>query len=184
VFRLAEQKHGTISEEKVYNDPASFVAEVGKYRYRQLDLVAGAHVIASAPVEYVDRYRVFIADGELSASTRIATSTRPGKRDDAFEGNDDDRTAAAEHFAQIVLDATLWHQPPGFRIDVGLTTEGSWQLIRAGPSWAADFHLANPTGVVNSILSGQAPGLRPLEMGPRPSLPEPRLPLLGPPVSG
>lgn len=45
VFRLAEQKHGTVSEEKTYRDPASFVAEVGKYRYRLQDLVAGAHVI-------------------------------------------------------------------------------------------------------------------------------------------
>ncbi|ACL42255.1 hypothetical protein Achl_4304 (plasmid) [Pseudarthrobacter chlorophenolicus A6] len=112
---------------------------------------------ASAPVNYVDRYRVFIADGELSASTRIATSTRPGKRDDAYEGTDEDRTAAAMHFAQVVLDGTVWHRPPGFSIDVGLTMEGSWQLISAGPSWAAAYHLANPSGVVASILSGQAP---------------------------
>lgn len=62
---------------------AQFVVLVGKYRYRLQDLVASAHIIAAPPVEYVDRYRVFIADGALSASTRIATSTRPGKRDDA-----------------------------------------------------------------------------------------------------
>lgn len=157
MFRLAEQRYGSASAEKVYSGPASFAAEVGKYHHRLGDLVAAVQVIASVPVQYVDRYRIFIADGELSASTRVAAVPSQGKRDDAYEGTEEDRTAAAEHFAQIVLDATVWHQPPGFRIDVGLTAGGTWQLISAGPSWAANFHLANPTGVLNSVLSGQAP---------------------------
>ncbi|WP_193594006.1 hypothetical protein [Paenarthrobacter sp. YJN-5] len=57
----------------------------------------------------------------------------------------------------MVLDGTVWHRPPGFVIEVGLTAEGSWQLIGAGPSWAAAHHLGNPSGVVASILAGQAP---------------------------
>ncbi|WP_223884066.1 ATP-grasp domain-containing protein [Pseudarthrobacter sp. BIM B-2242] len=157
LFRLAEQQYAGLGFPTFHADPATFVAAAGKYHYRALDLVAELNVVVSAPVDYVDEYRVFVADGEISASTRVDTRLRPGKRTDAYEGDEEDRTAAALHFAQIVLDATVWHQPPGFRIDVGLTADGSWQLISAGPSWAAQFHLANPSGVLASVLSGQAP---------------------------
>jgi hypothetical protein len=155
-IRLAEQQYGVLGFEKTYSDPLIFIAQAGNFHRRLSNLVAGANVIASTPVDYTDRYRVFIANGEISASTRIAASPNPGKRTDVHEGNGVDQSAAAEHFAQKVIDATVWHQPPGFRIDVGTTADGAWQLISAGPSWAAHFHLANPTGVVNSILAGQA----------------------------
>lgn len=157
LFRLAEQQYGNLGFATFHPDPGSFVSAAGKYHYRAPELIAVLNVIASAPVDYVDEYRVFIADGEISASTRVDTRLRRGKRTDAYEGNQEDRTSAALHFAQVVLDATVWHQPPGFRIDVGLTAEGSWQLVSAGPSWAAQFHLGNPSGVVASILAGQAP---------------------------
>lgn len=159
VFRLAEQRYGVLGVEKDYSHPGSFADLVGRYHSRKPELVAEVHVIASAPVEYTDRYRIFIANGEISASTRIAASANhPGRRTDAYEGPEDtDQTAAALHFGQKVVDATVWHQPPGFRIDVGTTEDGTWQLISSGPSWSADFHEANPTGVLNAILAGQAP---------------------------
>lgn len=158
VIRLAEQQFGILGYERTPCTPETFIELVGKYHSRSADLVERVHVIASAPVEYTDRYRVFIANGEISASTRVAASQSPGKRSDAYEGPDGhDQTTAAEHFAQKVIDATVWHQPPGFRIDVGSTADGSWQLISSGPSWSADYHEANPTGVVNAILAGQAP---------------------------
>lgn len=158
VIRLAEQRFGILGTERPYHSVESFISQVGKRHSRLANLVADARVIASAPVEYTDRYRVFIANGELSASTRIAASAEhPGQRTDVYLGTDRDQTAAAEHFAQKVIDATVWHQPPGFRIDVGTTQDGSWQLISAGPSWSASFHEANPTGVVDAILAGQAP---------------------------
>jgi hypothetical protein len=157
LFRLAEQQYGNLGYDTVHSDPASFIAAAGKYHHRTPEKVAALHVIASAPVDYVDQYRIFIAGGAISASTRVDTRLRPGKRTDAYEGDDEDRTAGALHFAQVVLDATVWHQPPGFRIDVGFTAEGSWHLISTGPSWAAAYHMANPSGVVASILSGQAP---------------------------
>lgn len=158
VIRLAEQQFGILGYERTPCTPETFIELVGKYHSRSADLVERVHVIASAPVEYTDRYRVFIANGEISASTRVAASQSPGKRSDAYEGPDGhDQTTAAEHFAQKVIDATVWHLPPGFRIDVGSTADGSWQLISSGPSWSADYHEANPTGVVNAILAGQAP---------------------------
>ncbi|HEX9228293.1 MAG TPA: ATP-grasp domain-containing protein [Arthrobacter sp.] len=159
VIRLAEQQYGILGTERTYYHPGTFIDLVGRYHSRVADLVADVHVIASTPVVYTDRYRIFIADGEISASTRIAASaTHPGQRTGAYEGPDGtDQTTAAEHFAQQVVTATVWHQPPGFRIDVGTTDDGTWQLISAGPSWSADFLTANPTGVVNSILAGQAP---------------------------
>lgn len=157
LFRLAEQQYGGLGFDTFHNNPASFIAEAGKYRHHAREMVAALHVIASAPVDYVDRYRVFIAGDDATASTRIDATIRPGKRTDAYEGNDEDRAAAALHFAQVVLDGTVWHRPPGFVIDVGLTTDGAWHLIGAGPSWAAQHHLANPSGVVTSILAGQAP---------------------------
>lgn len=157
LFRLAEQQHGGLGFDTFHNDPASFIAEAGKYRHHSRDLVAALNVIASTPVEYVDLYRVFISGDSISASTRIDATIRPGKRTDDYEGSDEDRTVAALHFAQMVLDGTTWHRPPGFSFDVGLTAEGSWQLISAAPSWSAQHHLANPSGVVASILAGQAP---------------------------
>jgi hypothetical protein len=157
VIRLAEQKFGILGLEKTFSEPDLFIHQVGRYHHRVAHLVADVHVIASTPVEYTDRYRIFIANGELSASTRISAAPIPNKRTDVYEGTVDDQRTAAEHFAQKVIDATIWHQPPGFRIDVGITKDGSWQLISAGPSWSADFHEANPTGVVNAILAGQAP---------------------------
>lgn len=159
VIRLAEQQYGILGGE-MPRSSESFIYEIGRYHSRSADLVAGVHVVASARVEYTDRYRVFIANGELTASTRIAAAANhPGRRTDAYEGPDaDDQTTAAEHFARKVIEATSWHQPPGFRIDVGTTADGTWQLISSGPSWSADFHEANPTGVVTSILAGQAPG--------------------------
>jgi hypothetical protein len=108
-------------------------------------------------VEYTDRYRIFIANGEISASTRLAARQNPGKRSQAYEGTAEDQTKAAEHFAQKVIEATIWHQPPGFRIDVGTAPDGTWQLISSGPSWDAEFLETNPTGVMNAILAGQAP---------------------------
>lgn len=155
-IRLAEQQYGVLGLEKTYSDPRLFIAQVGRYHHRVANLVAGVNVIASTPAEYTDRYRIFIANGEISASTRIAAAPSPGKSTDAYDGDGTDQTAAAEHFAQKVIDATVWHQPPGFRLDVGTAEDGSWQLISAGPSWSAEYHLANPTGVVNSILAGQA----------------------------
>lgn len=157
VIRLAEQQFGILGYEKVYNEPRLFIDQLKKYNHRKASLFDGVHVIASAPVEYTDRYCVFLANGDISASTRIAAAQSPGKRSQAYEGGAPDQTKAAEHFAQQILDATIWHQPPGFRIDVGTAADGSWQLIGAGPSWSADFLDANPTGVVNSILAGQAP---------------------------
>jgi hypothetical protein len=158
VIRLAEQQFGILGYERTPCAPEAFIEQVRKYHSRSADLVERVHVIASAPVEYTDRYRVFIANGEISASTRVAASQNPGKRSDAYEGPDGhDQTTAAEHFSQKVIDATVWHQPPGFRIDVGTTADGSWQLISSGPSWSASYHEANPTGVVNAILAGQAP---------------------------
>lgn len=159
VIRLAEQRFGTLNSERPHPSAESFIHQIGRYHSRSADLVAGVHVIASAPVDYTDRYRIFIANGELSASTRIAASAEhPGQRTDVYTGAGPDQTAAAEHFARKVIEATVWHQPPGFRIDVGVTADGTWQLISAGPSWDAHFHEGNPTGVVNSILAGQAPG--------------------------
>ncbi|WP_432394962.1 hypothetical protein ACRQ5B_14320 [Pseudarthrobacter sp. L19] len=55
-------------------------------------------------------------------------------------------------------NSTVWHQPPGFVIEGGLSADGSWHLISAGPSWSAAYHLSNPSGVVASILAGQEPG--------------------------
>jgi hypothetical protein len=158
VIRLAEQQFGILGYERVPCAPETFIELVRRHHSRSAALVEGVHVIASAPVEYTDRYRVFITNGEISASTRIAASQNPGKRTDAYEGPDDDQTTAAEHFAQKVIGATVWHQPPGFRIDVGTAKDGAWQLISAGPSWSAPYYAANPTGVVNAILAGQAPG--------------------------
>jgi hypothetical protein len=158
LLRLAEQQFAGLGTDRLYYHPGSFIAAVGRYHSRTPELVASLNVIASAPVNYIDRYRVFIADDEITASTRFDPTSRPGKRTDVYEGDDKDRTAAALHFAQIVMDATVWHRPPGFVIEVGLTRDGSWQLIGAGPSWAAANHLANPSGVVASILAGQQPG--------------------------
>lgn len=157
MFRLAEQQYAGLGFDTFHNDPTSFIAQASKHRHHARELVAALNVIASAPVDYVDRYRVFIAGDEATASTRVDATIRAGKRTDAYEGDEEDRTAAALHFAQVVLDATVWHRPPGFVIDVGLTADGSWQLLSAGPSWAAAFHLANPSGVVASILAGQEP---------------------------
>lgn len=158
IFRLPEQQYGVLGFEKLYTDPGLFIQQVTKYHRRLPELADGVHVTASAPVDYTDRYRVFIADGEVSATTRVVANQDPAKRTDAYEGDEPDQTKAAEHFARKVLAATVWHQPPGFCIEVGTTSDGSWQLIKAGPSWAADFHDANPAGAVSAILAGQAPG--------------------------
>lgn len=157
LFRLAEQQYGNLGRPTLYSVPSSFIAAASKYHHRNPELVASLNVIVSAPVEYIDRYRVFISGDDISASTRVATTSRPGKRTDKYEGTDEDRTVAALHFAQVVLDGTVWHRPPGFSFDVGLTAEGSWQLISAAPAWSSDFHLANPSGVVAAILAGQSP---------------------------
>lgn len=161
IFRLPEQQYGVLDQERLYARPGLFIEQVAKHHGRLPglpELLGGVHVTASSPVEYTDRYRIFVANGEVSASTRVAVMSKPGKRDDAYEGTEPNQTNAAEHFAQKVLDATVWHQPPGFSIEVGTTEDGSWQLIKAGPSWAADFHDANPAGAVNAILAGQAQG--------------------------
>ena len=88
----------------------------------------------------------------------MATKPRPGRRREVFEGTEPDQSKAAEHFAQAVAEATAWYQPPGFSIDVGTAPDGSWQLIKAAPAWAADPLEANPSGVVTAILAAQQPG--------------------------
>ena len=159
-IRLAEQQYGVLGYERFPCSPEIFVDHLTRHHRRgtALPFANDVQVIASAPVEYTDRYRVFIANAEVSASTRLAAVQDGRRRTPAYEGAAEDQTAAAEHFARKVIDATIWHQPPGFRIDVGITRDGSWQLISAGPSWDSVFLEANPTGVVNSVLAGQAPG--------------------------
>lgn len=158
VFRLAEQEFGELGSEIRYQDPAAFLRKFNAPSHRSPNLQFGLHVIASTPVTYTDRYRIFIAKGQVTASTRMAVKPRPGRRREIFEGHTPDQTKAAEHFGQTVADATAWNQPPGFSIDVGPAPDGSWQLIKAAPAWAADPLEANPSGVVTSILAAQQPG--------------------------
>lgn len=158
IFRLAEQEYGQLGSEIQYPDPADFIRRFQRPTYRGPNLQFGVRVIASAPVKYTDRYRLFITEGKVTASARMATKPRPGRRREFFEGTAADQTKAAEHFGQAVADATVWNQPPGFSIDVGTTDDGSWQLIKAAPAWAADPLEANPSGVVASILAAQQPG--------------------------
>jgi hypothetical protein len=157
IFRLAEQEFGELGGEIRYPDPAAFLRKFDAPSYRSPNLQIGLHVIASAPVEYTDRYRIFVANGQVSASTRMAAKPRAGRRRQFFEGTAPGQTTAAEHFAQAVVDSTVWHQPPGFCIEVGTTPDCSWQLIKAAPAWAADPLKANPSGVVASILAAQQP---------------------------
>jgi hypothetical protein len=159
-IRLAEQQYGTLGDERGCYSPETFIQLLTRHRPRSPYnvFIDDIHVIDSVPVEYTDRYRIFIANGVISASTRLTARQNPSNRSQAYEGAAEDQTKVAEHFAQKVLDATAWHQPPGFRIDVGTAPDGTWQLISSGPSWDAEFLEANPTGVVNSILAGQAPG--------------------------
>jgi hypothetical protein len=158
VFRLAEQEFGTLCAETNYPDPAAFLRKFERPTLGGPNLQFGAHVIASTPVKYTDRYRIFVTNSKVSASTRMAAKPRTGRRRQFFEGTGPDQTKAAEHFAQVVVDATIWHQPPGFSIDVGTAPDGSWQLINAAPAWAADPLQANPSAVVASILAAQQPG--------------------------
>ncbi|HEX9086972.1 MAG TPA: ATP-grasp domain-containing protein [Arthrobacter sp.] len=158
-FHLAEQEYGTHGFETNYPDPAAFLRKFNAPSYRSPNLQFGLHVIASTHVKYTDRYRVFITHGQMTASTRMAAKPHPRRHRQFFEGTAPDQTKAAEHFGQVVADATAWNQPPGFSIDVGTAPDGSWQLIKAAPAWAADPLEANPSGVVASILAAQEPGL-------------------------
>lgn len=155
IFRLAEQQYGTLGSENHHPNPAAFIKQFERPRGRSANLQFGTRVIASAGVTYVDRYRIFVASGEVAASTRMSLRSGSGRRRRFFEGSTPDQTSAAEHFAQLVVDATVWHQPPGFAIEVGQTADGAWQLIHATPAWAADPLEANPSGAVAAILAGQ-----------------------------
>lgn len=157
VFRLAEQKYGVLGTAKAYAGPAAFIRQFEQTRSGSPNLQFGARIIASAPVTYKDRYRIFIANGEISASTRMAVKSKPGQRREYYLGNAPDQIDAAEHFAQKVIDGTVWHQPPGFAIEVGQAADGSWQLIHATPSWSADPLEGNPSGVVAAVLAAQVP---------------------------
>jgi hypothetical protein len=159
-IRLAEQQYGTLGYERGCYSPETFIQILTRHRSQSPYnvFIDDIHVIDSVTVKYTDRYRIFIANGEISASTRLAAVLDGRQKTQAYEGTSEDQTKAAEHFARQVIEATIWHQPPGFRIDVGTAPDGSWQLISSGPSWDAEFLEANPTGVVNSILAGQAPG--------------------------
>lgn len=158
-IRLAEQQYGTLGSERGCYSPETFIQILTRHRTRSPYnvFIDDIHVIDSVPVKYTDRYRIFIANGEISASTRLAAVLDGRQKTQAYEGTAEDQAKAAEHFARQVIEATIWHQPPGFRIDVGTAPDGTWQLISSGPSWDAEFLEANPTGVVNSILAGQAP---------------------------
>lgn len=156
-FYLAEQEYGTLGFETSYPDPAAFLRKFNAPSYRSPNLQFGLRVIASTPVKYVDRYRIFIANGQVTASTRMTAKPHPRRARQFFEGTTPDQTKAAEHFGQAVADATAWNQPPGFSIDIGTAPDGSWQLIKAAPAWAADPLEANPAGVVTSILAAQEP---------------------------
>jgi hypothetical protein len=159
IFRLAEQQFGELGSEITYPDPAAFLGKFDRPALGSPNLQFGLRVIASTPVKYTDRYRIFITHGQVTASTRMAAKPRPGRRREFFEGTAPDQTKSAEHFGQAVADATSWKQPPGFSIDVGTATDGPWQLINAAPAWAADPLEANPSGVVASILAAQEPGI-------------------------
>lgn len=157
-FRLAEQEYGTHGFETTYPDPAAFIRRFDSPTHRGPNLQFGLHVIASTPVDYTDRYRIFISHGRITASTRMAAKPKPGRLRQFYEGTATDQTASAEHFARGVVFATAAHQPPGFSIEVGTAPDVSWQLIKAAPAWVADPLDANPSGAVTSILASQEPG--------------------------
>lgn len=106
----------------------------------------------SEPVEYVEEYRCFVAQGQVTA---VSAYLIHGITWDAMdEGAHPEGCNKAVDFTNAML-AGLGSEayPPGFVVDVGLDSSGRWSVIEANASWSSNPYHSDMSGVIESVLA-------------------------------
>lgn len=154
--KLAEHKSQTF-DARVHADVESLRAHAAAaFEGRDRQLVRELAVIVSQPVEFVQEFRAFIAEGQVTTVSHYLT--REGGTEQTWQSHgrhDGPFTGDAWRFAQNVCDAKGIDQAPGYTLDVGRLADGRWAVVEANAAWSSNPYHADPDGAVASILSSQ-----------------------------
>lgn len=142
---------------RIHPDAASLRAYVeAAFPGRPLAELRALATIVSQPAEFVQKFRCFIAEGQVTAASqylpRQGDSNAPSQSHGSQDGPD---TADARRFAHDVCDAMGQDQAPGYTLDVGRLADGRWAVVEANPAWSSDPYHGDPDGAVASVLASQ-----------------------------
>jgi hypothetical protein len=142
---------------RVHPDAASLRAHVeAAFPGRPLAELRTLATIVSQPAEFVQEFRCFISEGQVTAAShylaRQGDSNAPWQSHGPQDGPD---TRDARRFAQDVCDAMGQDQAPGYALDVGLLADGSWAVAGTNPAWSSDPYHGDPDGAVAPVLASQ-----------------------------
>lgn len=154
--KLAEHKSQAF-DARVHDDVESLRAHAAAaFGGRDRQLVRELAVIVSQPAEFVQEFRAFVAEGQVTTVSHYITREGGTETTWQSQGRDDGPfTGDAWRFAQAVCDAMGLEQAPGYTLDVGRLADGRWAVVEANAAWSSNPYHADPDGAVASILSSQ-----------------------------
>jgi hypothetical protein len=141
---------------RIHPDAASLRAYVeAAFPGRPLAELRALATIVSQPAEFVQEFRCFIAEGQVTAASQYLPRQGDSNAPWQSHGSQDADTADARRFAHDVCDAMGQDQAPGYTLDVGRLADGHWAVVEANPAWSSDPHHGDPDGAVASVLASQ-----------------------------
>lgn len=146
-LKLAEAKAPSFPA-RVFNPPFTYLAST----LNQFGFPADTLIQVSDVVEFVSEARFFVARQRISARSVYRVD------EDIWGGTQFARLdTSAELRAMETLAAQVAEHvpgPPGYVLDVGITTDGEPLVIEANPAWSSGPYDADPAGVLEAIIAG------------------------------
>ena len=141
---------------RIHPDAASLRGYVeAAFPGRPLAELRALATIVSQPAEFVQEFRCFIAEGQVTAASQYLPRQGDSNAPWQSHGSQDADTADARRFAHDVCDAMGQDQAPGYTLDVGRLADGHWAVVEANPAWSSDPYHGDPDGAVASVLASQ-----------------------------
>ncbi|ORA57319.1 hypothetical protein BST24_23880 [Mycobacteroides franklinii] len=142
-----------LPEAKVDSCPAR-VYDSGRLvdTWRQFGFPDDTLVQLQGVVDFVTEARFFIAYGEILASSLYRHRDWVwGAPEPPVDPLYENKMRKMERFARTVLDDPEVTYPPGFVLDIGITSDGNPKVIEANAAWSSGPYDCEPAGVVAAI---------------------------------
>jgi len=143
------------AEAKLPELPAAEYAYSGLFEVaaRRAKLDADDYVQMSGLRDLKREYRCFVTRGEVTA---ISPYLIDGVTWESLDPEATPGIAEAKYFASVVVKMLGTRQPPGYVLDVGVSSDGRFMVVEANASWSSNPYHADPAGVLESVLASQS----------------------------
>lgn len=111
------------------------------------DIDSDQGVLASARVDFLREYRVYMLDHKAVACSVYSVNG------ELFEDPKDPDLDTAAHFASQVAAACTETTPSAVVIDVGVLSTGEWAVVEANPVFGAGIYGAEPDHVLDVLYA-------------------------------